>query len=76
MLKVWLGFSLPLRVKHQKRDKLKKLLSKKKPEFKMWKICSLSILQRKRSRFQWNSKGVAEQVFDKEIEMGMNHTFN
>lgn len=34
MLKVWLGFSLLLIVKHQKREKLKKLLSKKKPELK------------------------------------------
>lgn len=33
-VKGMIGFSLSLIVKHQKRDQLKKLLSKKKPELK------------------------------------------
>ena len=41
------------------------LLSKKEPEFKIWKILSLPILQKSE-----NIKGVARWLYDKEISLG------
>lgn len=54
----------------------KKLLSKKEPELKIWKVFSLSILQKNKKAYcEDNRKGVVEQLFDKEI-MVMTHGLN
>lgn len=51
----------------EERDKLKELLSKKKPEPEYWKVLSLSIIAKYKEQQKMNNKGVVEQPFDKEI---------
>lgn len=57
-------------------NELKPLLSKKEPELKDWENSPSARIENDKACFKENSKGVVQQLFDREISVGRNHRSN